>query len=253
MTRGKRLLGLGLAGAVLVSGALWARRQWDPARFRAFPRLRLEGWVADHPDDADALYELGRRYRQEGQLTDARQALERAARLEPGNARLLSDLGELYAAGGDYPRAQALFEQAVRLRPDLSRPHRSLGDLAGISRNYALAIQHYRQALALRPDDVRALTSLGSAYADSLNRGEADYGRGLVYLRRKDYPHAIAALEAAIQRDGGGEDARYRLVRAYFAAGQTAKGQGMLKQFERFKQTEPETRRLSYRLALQPG
>ena len=342
MSRGKRLLGLGLAGAVLVSGALWARRQWDPARFRAFPRLRLEGWVADHPDDADALYELGRRYRQEGQLTDARQALERAARLEPGNARLLSDLGELYAAGGDYPRAQALFEQAVRLRPDLSRPHRSLGDLAGISRNYALAIQHYRQALALRPDDVRALTSLGSAYADSLNRGEAeaafrraialaprssepyqrlglalykfndytgaraalqqalerdpndpythlflglacarqlrsagderqalqhfdravargysggeaDYGRGLVYLRRKDYPHAIAALEAAIQRDGGGEDARYRLVRAYFAAGQTAKGQGMLKQFERFKQTEPETRRLSYRLALQPG
>ena len=307
MTRGKRLLGLGLAGAVLVSGALWARRQWDPARFRAFPRLRLEAWVADHPDDADALYELGRRYRQEGQLTDARQALERAARLEPGNARLLSDLGELYAAGGDYPRAQALFEQAVRLRPDLSRPHRSLGDLAGISRNYALAIQHYRQALALRPDDVRALTSLGSAYADSLNRGEAeaafrkaialaprssepyqrlglalykfndyagaraalqhfdravargysggeaDYGRGLVYLRRKDYPHAMAALEAAIQRDGGGEDARYRLVRAYFAAGQTAKGQGMLKQFERFKQTEPETRRLSYRLALQPG
>jgi tetratricopeptide (TPR) repeat protein len=342
MTRGKRLLGLGLAGVVLVSGALWARRQWDPNRFRSFPEPRLEAWVADHPEDSDALYELGRRYRAEGQVTDARQALERAARREPGNARLLNDLGELYAAGGDYPRAQALFEQAVRLRPDLPQPQRNLGDLAGISQNYALAIQRYRQALALRPDDVKALTSLGSAYADALNRGEAeaafrkaialaprspgpyqqlglalykfndytraraalqqalerdsndpythlflglavarqlrgaedeqqalqqfdravamgysggeaDYGRSLVYLRRKDYPHAMAALEAAIQRDGGGEDARYRLARAYFAAGQTAKGQATLKQFERFKQTEPETRRLSYRLALQPN
>jgi tetratricopeptide (TPR) repeat protein len=341
MTREKRLIGLALAGAVLVSGALWARREWDPNRFRSFPERRLEAWVAEYPEDADALSELGRRYRQEGRVTDARQALERAARLEPGNARLLTDLGELDAAAGEYPRAQSLLEQAVRLRPDLPEPHRILGDLAGIARNYPLAIQRYREALALRPDDVQALTSLGSAYADSLNRGaaeaafrkaialaprsaepyqrlglalykfsdhmgaraalqqalerdpndpyshlflglacarqlrgaedeqqalqqfdravalgysggEADYGRGLVYLRRNDYSRAIAALQAAIRRDGGGEDAHYRLVRAYFAAGQTAEGEPAQKQFERFKQTESDVRRLSYRLALQP-
>src|SRR5260370_33737132 len=140
MSRYMRVLGLVLAGAVLVSGALWARRQWDPNRFHSFPVPRLEAWVADHPEDSDALYELGRRYRAEGQVTDARQALERAARQEPGNARLLNDLGELYVGSGDYPRAQALFEQAVRLRPDLARPHRNLGDLAGISQNYALAL-----------------------------------------------------------------------------------------------------------------
>jgi tetratricopeptide (TPR) repeat protein len=342
MTREKRLLGLVLAGAILVSGALWARRQWDPNRFHSFSEPRLEAWVAEHPEDADAVYELGRRYRQEGQVTNARQALERAARLAPGDARLLTDLGELYVGAGEYPRAQALFEQAVRLRPDLPAPHRILGDLAGVARNYALAIRRYREALALKPGDVKALTSLGSAYADSLNRGEAeaalrkaialapnspepyqrlglalykfndyagaraalqqalqrdptdpythlflglawarqlrgaadeqqalqhldraialgysggeaDYVRALVYLRRNDYPHAIAALEAAIRRDGGGEDARYRLVRAYFAAGQTAKGEAAQQQFERFKQTEPEVRRLSYRLAMQPG
>src|SRR5260370_40643349 len=128
MTRGKRLLGLVLAGAVLVSGALWARRQWDPNRFASVPVLQLEAWVAEHRVDADALYELGRRYRRQGQVTDARQALERAARLEPSNARLLNDLGELCASAGDYPRAQALLEQAVRLRPDLPAPYRSLGD-----------------------------------------------------------------------------------------------------------------------------
>src|SRR5438874_1724077 len=130
MTRGRRLLGLGLAGVILVSGALWARRQWDPDRFHSVPLPALERWMADHPEDGDALYELGRRYRREGQVADARQALERARRLQPGNARLLNDLGELYAAGGDYPRAQALFEQAVHLRPDLPQPHRRLGDLA---------------------------------------------------------------------------------------------------------------------------
>ena len=342
MTREKRLLGLVLAGAILVSGALWARRQWDPNRFHSLPVPRLEAWVADHPEDADALDELGRRYRQEGQVTDARQTLERAVRIEPGNARILNDLGELYVGLGDYPRAQALFEQAVRLRPDLPAPHRILGDLAGIARNYPLAIQRYQEALALRPHDVKALASLGSAYADALNRGkaeaafrkaaalaptspepyqrlglalykfndyagaraalqqalerdpndpythlflglacarqlraaadeqqalqqfdravalgysggEADYGRGLVYLRRNDYPHAIAALEWAIRRDGGGEDARYRLARAYFGAGQSAKGQAVLAQFQRFKQTTPETQRLSYQLALRPN
>jgi tetratricopeptide (TPR) repeat protein len=342
MTGEKRLLGLVLAGVVLVSAAFWARRQWDPGRFRSFPVSRLERWIADHPDDADALYELGRRYVAAGQVTDARQALERAARLEPGNARLLNDLGELDAAQGNYLAAQALFEQAVHLRPELPEPHRNLGDLAGIARNYALAIQHYRQALALDPKDVKALTSLGSACADAMNRGEADtafrkaialaptspgpyqqwglalyklrdyvgarealqqalerdpndaythlylglvyarqlgvaadeqqaflefdraialgysggeadYGRGLVYLRRKEYAPAIAALDAAVRREGGGEDARYQLVRACFAAGQTARGRAVLRQFQRFKETETEIRRLHYQLALQPG
>jgi tetratricopeptide (TPR) repeat protein len=341
MTQRKRLLGLLLAGAALVSGAMWARRQWDPNRFHSFSEPRLEAWVAQHSADADALDELGRRYRQEGQVTEARQTLERAAQLEPGNVRILNDLGELEAGAGDYPRAQAFLEQVVRLRPDLPTPHRILGDLAGIARNYPLAIQRYREALALRPGDVKALVSLGSAYADTLNRGEAEaafrkaialapnssepyqrlglalykfndyagartalqqalerdpndpythlflglacarqprgtadeqqalqqfdravalgysggeaeYGRGLVYLQRNDYPHAIAALERAIRRDGGGEDARYRLARAYLAAGQTAKGQTMLAQFQRFKQTAPEIQRLSYRSALRP-
>jgi tetratricopeptide (TPR) repeat protein len=342
MKQGKRLWGLGLAGVVLVSGALWARRQWDPERFHAVPLPQLERWVEDHPEDGDALYEIGRRYRQDGQLADARQALERAQRIEPGNASLLTDLGELYAADGAYPRAQALFEQAMRLRPDLPAPHRRLGDLAGIAQNYVLAIQRYREAVALDPRDAETLTSLGTAYADALNRGEAEaafgkaialaprsadayqrlglaryklndnagaraalqqaltlnpndpsthlflglamarqlrtpederqalqqfdqaealgysggeaaYGRGLVALHRRDYTHAIAALQAAIRREGGGEDARYRLVRAYFAAGQPAKGQAMQAQFQRFKETEPEARRLRFRLALQPA
>ncbi len=339
--RRKRLLGLALAGAVLVSGALWARRRWDPHRFDRLPSARLEAWVAEHPDDADALYALGRRYRQEGQVADARQALERAQRLEPGNARVLNDLGELHAARGDYAGAQLLFEQAAQLRPDLPQPHRNLGNLAGIARNYVLAIQQYRQALVLAPHDVPTLTALGSACADALNRGEAeaafreatalapnsaevtkqeglalfklrdyaaaraaleravelappdahthlflglvnaqqprgpedeqaaldhfdqatrlgyaggedDYGRGLVFMRRKQYPKAIAALETAVRLDAGAEDARYQLGRAYTAAGHTARGQVLLQQFQRMKQTEPEVKRLRFQLATRP-
>ena len=82
--------------------------------------------------------------------------------------------------------------------------------------------------------------------------GEDEYGRGLVLLRRKQYPQAIAALEAAVRLDAGGDDARYRLGRAYVAAGQTARGQALLKRFERLRQTEPEVRRLRHRLASQP-
>jgi tetratricopeptide (TPR) repeat protein len=339
----KRLLALVLLGALLVGGALWTRRHYDPDRYRAYPVSRLEAWIAQNPDDADALYELARKYRGQGQVSDARQALERAQRLEPGNARVLNDLGELTAARGDTVTAQRLFEQAVRQRPDLPDAHRNLGDLAGIARNYVLAIGHYRRALQARPDDVQTLTSLGSAYADALNRGEAeaafrkaialapqnpepqqrlglallklrdftgaraalqkavelapppgdahshlllglayaqqlrtpedeqqalehldkavalgypggedDYASGLVYLRRKQYGPAIKALEAAVRQDAGGDDARYRLGRAYVAAGQTARGQALLKQFERLRNTEPEVRRLRYQLATRP-
>ena len=94
MTRGKRLLGLVLAGAVLVSGALWARRQWDPNRFASFPVLQLEAWVAEHPVDADALYELGRRYRRQGQVTDARQALDLLDAVEELESQLDAKAGQ---------------------------------------------------------------------------------------------------------------------------------------------------------------
>ena len=58
---------------------------------------------------------------------------------------------------------------------------------------------------------------------------------GLVYLRRKQFPQAIAALEAAVRQDAGGDDARYRLGRASLAAGQTARGQAQLQQFEHMR------------------
>jgi tetratricopeptide (TPR) repeat protein len=335
-------LGLGLLGVVLAAMALGVRLRTDPTRFRQVPRVQLEAWVADHPDDGDALYELGRRYRQEGQVTDARRTLERARRLQPGNARLLNDLGELAAGQGDYVTAQALFEQAAALRPDLPEPHRNLGNLAGIARNYVLAIQHYQKALARRPADVETLAAMGAAYADARNRGQAvatfrkaialqpdsaalyqglglaltkfqdyagaraaleqalardpndphthlflglafahrlrtaeeeqkalehfdraaalgytgaedDYGRGLVYLRRKEYSKAIPALAAATRQEGGGEDARYQLARAYLAAGQTARGEAAMRGFERLKETREAVRRLRHQLATEPG
>jgi tetratricopeptide (TPR) repeat protein len=336
-----RLLGLALAGIMLIGGAFWLRSRWDPNRYHDYSVAQLESWIAQHPDDGDALYELGKKYRAAGQVADARQAFERALRQEPGNARLMTDLGELLAARGEYPAAQALFEQAIARHPELAEAHRNLGDLAGIAQNFVLAIQHYRRALALQPNDVKTLTSLGSAYADALNRGEAeaalrkairlapndpepyqrlglalfklrdyasartalqqalahdpndrdthfllglvlaqqlqtpdeerqalehldravelgynggedDYGRGLVYLHRKDYPRAIASLETAVRQDAGGDDARYRLGRAYLAVGQTARGEALLKQFERLRQTATEVGRLRHQLALQP-
>ena len=47
-----------LAGPILVSGALWPRRQWEPNWFHAFPLLKLERWVAEHPDDGNVPYKI---------------------------------------------------------------------------------------------------------------------------------------------------------------------------------------------------
>ena len=100
---------------------------------------RLQGEVAQTPDNADAWRTLGWSYFQRAQYTQSADALRQSARLDPTSARTLSFLGEALLQArhpqGHMPReARLAFDEAIKLDPKDARAryYRAVGwDLAG--------------------------------------------------------------------------------------------------------------------------
>jgi cytochrome c-type biogenesis protein CcmH/NrfG len=98
--------------AIVEAAALYQRRQLGEAR-RAF-----EDIARDYPRQAEPHIYLARIAREEGDLTTARERLDRAIRLEPTNALALREMGTLMFVSGNLPAAQRFYDRAIRANPD---------------------------------------------------------------------------------------------------------------------------------------
>jgi len=72
--------------------------------------------IRTRPDHAAAFSALGSAYREAGNYTEARTALERAVQLDPNDLRANYQLGLVYAKLGDNEAAKRLFARADDLR-----------------------------------------------------------------------------------------------------------------------------------------
>jgi tetratricopeptide (TPR) repeat protein len=142
------------------------------------------------PDRFEQRFRLGTTlYYQKGRLSEAAEAFRAATRVNPNDARALFSLGrclqELREVA-DRPEALAAYRAAIRCRPNYAEAHRNLGqlladtgreatcvadllrilhcpaalDLAMIFRVEALA--HYRAATQLKPSDAETRSSLAT-------------------------------------------------------------------------------------------
>jgi Flp pilus assembly protein TadD/dienelactone hydrolase len=146
----------------------------------------LEPWLAEHPQDVEALRQYARALQQLQRLAEASGALERALALRPQDPGLLWALGQQRLAEQRWENATDLLARAVA---GGIRNGRILGQLAfaqmHIGRN-AEAIRSYETALEL------------GIPAGAATRGVAYYNLACAYARVGRAADALTALSRAI-------------------------------------------------------
>ncbi|MEO7337171.1 MAG: tetratricopeptide repeat protein [Caldimonas sp.] len=107
---------------------------------------RADSALATNPRDPQMRFMKG------VMLSDAKRNTEAIALFQqltddyPDLAEPYNNLAALYAASGDYSKAREALERALRMNPDYATAHENLGDVYA-----ALAAQSYARALKLDP------------------------------------------------------------------------------------------------------
>ncbi|HWH81713.1 MAG TPA: tetratricopeptide repeat protein [Burkholderiaceae bacterium] len=110
---------------------------------------RADRFLATNPRDAQMRFMKG------VMLSDAKRNMEAIALFQqlnddyPDLAEPYNNLAALYAAAGDYAKAREALERALRMNPGYATAHENLGDVYA-----ALAAQSYARALKLDPGNL---------------------------------------------------------------------------------------------------
>ncbi|HUY13288.1 MAG TPA: tetratricopeptide repeat protein [Terriglobia bacterium] len=155
------------------------------------------------PAAAQASFKKARSLLQQGNFNAALTEVREGLRLAPHSVMGLNLLGIILGGEGNQAEALAAFQSALRLAPDSTETHNNLGDLYVQERQPGLAEAQFQASLRL----------------DSRNR-DANYNLGSILLSRHDARRAIQYLERIHPPDAA---TSFRLVQAYFAAGENSK------------------------------
>jgi uncharacterized protein (AIM24 family) len=134
--------------------------------------------VAVNPAEAsdavflEALYRGGELL-QQGQVTDARDHLERAYRMRPGDEKAKNLLGLAYFKLGDFVRAAEVYEALVRENGSDPTLRVNLGLVYLKSNQLTRAVREFETAVGLQPGHLKAHNYLGLALAQAGQYGRA--------------------------------------------------------------------------------
>jgi len=137
--------------------------------------------IVVNPSYAPAHNNLGNALKNKGQLEDAIAAYRRAIVRNPNYAEAHSNLGNALMDKGQLDEAIAAYRQAIALNPDLPEVHSNLGNALKNKGQLDEAIAAYRRAIALNP-----------------NLSEAHNNLGVTLKEKGQLDEAIAALRQAI-------------------------------------------------------
>jgi tetratricopeptide (TPR) repeat protein len=140
----------------------------------------LEQYLADYPNDVDALYNLGMAQSDLGQLDAAKHLLGRLVDLEPRHVNARVALGVAYQRSGDAEEARRHLTAAVVQDPSNGYAQRNLGAVLGNLGLHQEAEAHLRAAHRQLPKDLAATYGLAAcleqlASADQLQEADRLY------------------------------------------------------------------------------
>lgn len=137
----------------------------------------LQAALAQHPNDPDLLYYLGRA---SGLLS--KQSIDTLQAGYPDSARAHQALAENYFVLRQMPQAEKEFLEALRLRPDTPELHLELGLVYAGSAQWPKAEEQFRAQTKLQPGNAEGAYRLGAAL---LQQGKASEAR--IELQRADH------------------------------------------------------------------
>ena len=206
---------------------------------------QLNRVVAEHPKEADALYQLARIYKNASIA-----AIERLKTLDQDSFQLHALMGEVYADEERYPEAIKEYQAALAKRPDAQGIHYAIGIAYWAQHQMDAAAKEFMDAWKEDPND--AWTNLylgdiavrGRRFAEALGylhvaqKGQAGMPQvhvllGKCYQGQNDPQKAKAEFLAAIEADPADPQPHYLLAQVYRDLHDARASADELAQFER--------------------
>lgn len=158
--------------------------------------------LAADPGAVEAHFNLGNLYRRRGRPADAARCYEQVLRQQPGHAAAWMNLGVTAGDTYDWPAAADHLRRAIELDPDLTEGYLLLWEALSRLSRHAEAEAAARRFVDRCPDDPRGHLDLGLSLL-ALNRPEEATAELETALRlRPDYAEAHNALGVARERTG---------------------------------------------------
>ena len=202
---------------------------------------------------------LAELFRDEQELREAIEILERGCKAIPDSTDLVSHLGRTYSAAGDYERATIVLRQLIARNPSQAEAYMPLAQAYESLGQVDKAIQVLQARNEFLPPGVMVSTAMagflfrkGEPYfeqvlaeleeAEQIRASDPDIYllRGRVYRAQERYEEAIQALNRALELDPLSQSAHYQLALAYRDAGRPELS---FRRFEILQQLTPENDR----------
>jgi len=214
----------------------------------------LQAALAEHPNDPDLLYYLGRA---SGLLS--KQSIDALLAVYPDSARAHQAMGENYFVLRRMPDAEKEYREALRLRPDVPEVHLELGEVYAGAFQWAKAEEEFRAQTKMQPGNAEAFYRLGAAM---LEQGKVREARADLLEADKlmpDMPETLYSLGKAASLDGDAAaaekawtkllsieqetplaaQAHFGLAAIYRKQGKTAAAQHEIQEFQRLENRNP--------------
>ena len=153
-------------------------------------------------DTAQSWNSLGLLYEQEGKLDQAREAYEKALRLDPDYADSHNNLGSMHLKAGEIDKAIGSYRTAGRLAPWSGDVQNNLGHALLEKGLHAEAVHAFRRAHEIDGEAPQPLVSLGNAY-----------------LQMKRFQEAIPVFGEALQMRPDSAEVHHNLGFAFLESG----------------------------------
>jgi tetratricopeptide (TPR) repeat protein len=174
------------------------------------------------PNDADALYYLGRLYFSTDNIPAALETFQKTIALDPSNIRALNYLGQSLEALGRRDEAEKAYLKAIEVQKDRPKksawPDYNLGVLCLDDGRTADAIAAFRRALQVNP-----------------SFAEAEIKLAAVLSKEQPVPEAFELLQQALRTDPGNAEGHYRLAVLLTKSGRREEAQEQLVLFEKYR------------------
>jgi len=139
----------------------------------------LEEIVAQKPNEARALINLGIVYRNQGRLLEAIAVYQKAIKLNYKTFAAYNNLANVYLEQNEFSLAKESYLKAIESKPDYAEGYGNLGAFYQIKGNRLLAKRYYKKALKLDPNLFDP-----SANLSSILESEGDYKKALILAKK---------------------------------------------------------------------